>query len=53
MTKKERIRYEFEMNLKKSFCWRFNLSSNDKISESPCQKAGGNDIFWPEIGSGF
>ena len=35
MNKKERVIGEFEMDLKKSFCWRSKLSNDEIISYRP------------------
>ena len=32
MNKKEKVISEFEMDLKKSFCWRYKLSNDEIIS---------------------
>ena len=54
MSEKEREICEFEMNFKKSFMLRSNLSNDDMISWRPGLKTGAkNDIFSPDIGSGF
>ena len=55
-TEKEKVIYEFEVDFKKSFIWRSNLSNDDIISYRPGLKtlpSVENEIFWSEIGSGF
>ena len=65
MSKKESLICEFEMDFKKSFCWRSNLSNGDIISvlckhecyvlsPPPGLKTGVEiDIFWSVIRSEF
>ena len=65
MSDKERKICDFEIDFKKSFCWRSYPSNDDIISAYsrsqngcgfwiPGMKTGvENDIFWSEIGSGF
>ena len=66
MNKKERVIYKFQMDFKKSFCWRSNLS-NDNIISAYARSDNGNgflearskircgkwQFFWSEKGSGF
>ena len=42
MTKNEREICEFEMDFKKSFCWRSNLSNENIILPTPGLKMGMN-----------
>ena len=64
MNKKESVICEFEMDFKKSFCWRSNLSniyiifvhviSMLRFVTTPGLETGvGNDTFWSKIWSGF
>ena len=43
MNKKERVICKLQKDLKKSFCWRFNLSNDDICKHVCC-------VFWPPPG---
>ena len=66
MNKKERVICKFQMDFKKSFCWRSNLSNNNIISAYARSDNGNGflearskircgkwQFFWSEKGSGF
>ena len=40
MNKKERVTCKFEMDTKKSFSWRSNISNEERISCRPGMKSG-------------
>ena len=42
MNKKEKVICEFEINFKKSFCFRSNLNEDNKISSRPALERGVN-----------
>ena len=58
MSKKEREICQLEKDFKKFFCCRSDPLSNHDNDDITYQRPGlktsvKNDIFWPEIGSGF